>query len=522
MCESGVLAPRIPIYLTRLQTICDLILFDKFSGQASQMPPDGAFLHASKSSSRNPSWLTQQYNLPYFAAQSSAYSLDSGHAYPTDMPAPRMVTHTVDPSTLLHSQIPMHMLRAESFSESEAEVDNEGESDCNWDHQFDNDDAAGWRYHPGTIGIGIPDFDDTKIKGDMRDAAGLQVSVVMHARWVLKKRAAKQRGFWILYRRNYFGIQGSYQLKSLEDSSPDETLYLHRKNSKPEAIKTLFMCMRGVVDTEEGPEIKIVVFDAKRKPLHAGNEPPPIKPQRMKPLTEGSTKFYTESTGDRQDHMNVPMNHTFHRNQFRAATQNNGQRRTEQQYYHIVLELKAEIMVDGVPTLFTVASRISEPLVVRGRCPLSFKDKDKDKDGHTRDRGRKGRKQPRAGGGSGNKGGSTKQSQEEGQTKGQRKRASRSSSNKTGGCSRRSTRAASFNLPSLTYGTYGTRSRNTDTAPGSPQPNFGANGTVNRETIPRLDHKLLSLSGESWEGDWQWKRGDGPASEQHSKRFSKL
>lgn len=468
---------------------------DKLSGQASHMPPDGAFLHANKYSSRNPSWLAQ-HNLPPFSSHGSAYAHDNGHAYPADMPAPRMVTHTVDPSTLLRRQIPMPTVRAESFSESEDEVDNGGESDRGWGHQFDKDDADGWRYHPDTIGMGIPDFGHTKIKGDMRDAAGTQVPVVIHAHMVLKKPAARQRYCWILYRRNYFGIQGSYQLKPPEGSSSDENLYLHRRNAKPERIRALFMCMRGVVEAEEGPEIKIVVFNAKRKPLHPGKDPPPIEPQRMKPLTEGSTRFYTKSTGDRHDHLHVPMNHTFHRNQFRAATQNNGARRTEQQFYHILLELKAEIIVDGVPTLFTVASRMSESLVVRGRCPLSFKDKDED--GHTPGPDRKGRKTPRAGCGYGNRGGSTKRRKQEGQAKA----TGRASRTKTSG--RRSTRACS-RLPTLTYGT---RSRNTATTSGSPAASFGATGTVTRETIPGLDRKLLSFSRDGWEEDQVWDHAD--------------
>ena len=310
------------------------------------MPPDGAFLHSNDPLLRHPNRPAGQYDLPSFSAQESAYTLDSGHAYPRDMPTRRMLPPTMDPSRLLHRQSPMPAAQAESASESEAEMDDGGEPDPGWDWRLVRDDAAGWANHPDTIGLGNPHFYATKTKGDMRDAAGVQVPVLIHARFVLKKRAARQRNFWILYRRNYFGVQGSYHLEPLPGSSPKETLYLHRKNHKPKPIQALFMCMRGVVETEEGPEIKIVVFNAKRKPLHEGQDPPPIEPQRMKPLTEGSTKYYVESTGDRQDHMDVPMNHTFHRNQFRAATQNNGARRTEQQFYHILLELKAEIMVE--------------------------------------------------------------------------------------------------------------------------------------------------------------------------------
>ena len=481
-----VFTPSAHALLARLHELCNLIVLDKSSCPAPLMPPDSAYLNSFNPLLRNPSRLPGQFSLPRFPAQEDAYVINSRQTHPQDTLALPQFNATMDPSRLLQRQISIPTIQAESASESDVDMDDGGESDHGLDFQPEDDDAAGWGKHPDTIRLGTPDFHQTEIKGDMRDAAGVQVPVVIHARFVLKKKAARQQNFWILYRRNYFGVQGSYNLDPLPDSSPDETLYLYRDNHKPEPIRALLMCMRGVVESEEGPEIKIVVFNAKRKPLHEGKEPPPIEPQRMKPLTEGSSKYYAASTGDRQDHLNVPMNHTFHRNQFRAATQNNGARRTEQQFYHILLELKAEVDIDGAPKSFTVASKMSEALVVRGRCPLSFKDKD----GHTRGPDRKGRKSPRDGGSCGNRKGSTMQSLKEGQAKG----ASRASCNKTSGGSRRSTRGSS----NIT----GTRSTNTDFM--SPLPTYHANGTVDRETLPRLDRDLLILTREPKGEHPQW------------------
>ena len=493
MCKSRVFIPLVQVLPARLKELCDLIIFHEFSPQSSLMPLDGAFLHSISLPPRNQSRFTGQYDLPQYSAQQNAYTPDSGPAYPRDMPAPRMIPHTMDPSRLLYRQSPMPAIQAESASESELDMDNGGDSNRLWDGQSGDDDAAGWARHPDTVELGAPDFYEAKIKGDMRDSAGVRVPVTMHARFVLKKKAARQRNFWIIYRRNYFGVQGSYDLKPLRDLSTNETLYLYRDKYKPEPIRALFMCMRGVVESDEGPEIKIVVFNAKRKPLHEGKEPPPIQPQRMKPLTEGSTKHYVDSTGNRLDHLNVPMNHTFHRNQFRAATQNNGARRTEQQFYHILLELKAEVIVQGVPKLFTVASKMSKPLVVRGRCPLSFKKRDKDGPTHQPDC--KGRKRPRDGGGNGGRRCLKMQSQKEGQAKG----ANRGSCNKTRVTSRRSTQASSI-PPSLTCA----GSRSTNTNPMSPVATPHGDGTVNKETIPRLDRKLLTLTRECCEGDPPW------------------
>lgn len=410
-----------------------------------------------------------------------AYALDGGFAYPADLPAPPMLPRTMDPSTLLRGQIPMPTIRAASVSDSEVEMDSEGDSDGGAERQIDDGVVNDWENHPDIIRVGNPDFDRTKTFGNVRDFSGAQVVPKIHGRFVLKRKTPRHRAYWILYRRNYFGIQASYSLDSPLNPSPDERLYLHRDNHKPEPIKALFMCMRGVVETEDGPEISIVVFDAKRKPQHEGDEPPSIEPQRMKPSKERATKLYAKSTGDRLDNIKAPMNHTFPRNQFKSATQNNGARRSDQQTYHILLELKAEIVVNGLPQLITVASQMSDPLVVRGRCPLSFKFKDRE--GHTRYSDRRGKKarKPREKRLNANKGAPTKIRLEPRK----KKEASRGSCNTIS--NQRSTRTSS-QVPSLVYET---ESRSTATAPMSPLPTSCTNGGVDRQTIRSLDRKLV-------------------------------
>ena len=459
------------------------------------MPRDGMSVNSKYMHLQNPTWPSEQLPFTTFAVQSNAYAPDNRLAYPSNMPAPRMLPPlpTMDPSRLLHRPDSVLSIRAESVSDTDIEMDNGDESDHGRDHGFEDgkDDGGGWGIHPDTVALGRPHFGDTKSTGHLHDAAGFPVRADLRALFVLKKRAAKQRECWILYRRNYYGIQGSFDLHPSLDSSTEETLWLHGVNHEPKRVLAVYMRMRGVIDSETGPAIPIVVFNAKRKPLHPGDNPPPAPDrQRMKPTREGSTKLYVESTGDRADNINVPMNHTWPRNQFRAATQNNGSRRTEQQFYHVVVELMVEVIVDGSPESFVVASVISEPLVVRGRCPLSFKPKD----GHTRHPDRKGRKPPRDGGGHGKQRDST-QSQKEGRAKG----ASRGSCNKTGGSSRRSTRTSSH-LPSLTYGT----KSSINTTLVSPGSTFRASSIVNRETIPRLDRNLRTLAQEDWGNEPPW------------------
>ena len=429
----------------------------------------------------------RHHHLPPFPLQANAYGVDNGHAYPSNIVTSQVLAaSTLDPSTLLPKQVPMYAVRAGSDSESDDEIHCSGASDCDWDNQADYGEDRGWENHPETIGLGIPQFYGTKAKARMSDANGSWVTVTIIALLVLKRVVAQQKDYHILYRRNYFGVQASYTLVCVSESASNELLYLHLRNHERIPIQGLYMCMRGVMDTEEGPEIKIVVFNAKRKPLHHGRDPPPIEPQRMKPLKEGSSNYFSASTGSREDNMTVPMNHTFHRNQFRAATQNNGARRTDQQVYHILLELKAEVVVDGVTQLVTVASRMSEALVVRGRCPLSFQLNEHESEKNDPDA--KGNKFSR-GGAARNKKGSTAQSK-----KGKAKAASRKSCNKPDSSSRRATRASS-RLPSLTYGT-GSGSNNT--ALMTPQM-FRANGTLNSKTIPQLDERLRGLAPGSWE-----------------------
>ena len=461
-----------------------LTLFENPSLQNPYMIQDRYYGHPTLAPLQTPS---RQPGLPHFSSQANAYGVDNGRSYPSNIvPSQMVAASTLDPSILLHRQIPMYAVPEESDSDSDDEMDCADASDGGWDHQADDEKDRGWEDHPETIGMGIPKFYATKAKADMRDADGRTVVAMILALIVLKRAVAQQKDYHILYRRNYFGVQGSYTLNCLPESASDELLYLHPRDHEPIPIQGLYMCMRGVMDTEEGPEIKIVVFNAKRKPLHHGRDPPPIEPQRMKPLKEGSSHYFSASTGSREDNMTVPMNHTFHRNQFRAATQNNGARRTDQQVYHILLELKAEVVVDGVTQLVTVASRMSEPLVVRGRCPLSFQVSEHESEKNDPDP--KGKK-PSRGGAARSKKGSNTQSKIR-----KAKAASRKSCKKPDSSSRRATRASS-RLPSLSYGT-GSGSNNT--ALMTPQM-FHANGTLNSKTIPQLDERLRGLAPGQWE-----------------------
>jgi meiosis-specific transcription factor NDT80 len=74
-----------------------------------------------------------------------------------------------------------------------------------------------------------------------------------------------------------------------------------------------------------------------------------------------------------------PTSYTFDRIQFQKATANNGKRRAQQQYFHVVVRLEVNIGRPGMQDDWViVASRQSSPMVVRGRSPGHYKDTRRD------------------------------------------------------------------------------------------------------------------------------------------------
>ena len=77
------------------------------------------------------------------------------------------------------------------------------------------------------------------------------------------------------------------------------------------------------------------------------------------------------------------LQHIYERLQFQRATLNNGKRRAQQQYYHLVVELYADIGRGPRPEWHKISTKQSEAVVVRGRSPGHYKD-GKDRDANSR------------------------------------------------------------------------------------------------------------------------------------------
>ena len=184
---------------------------------------------------------------------------------------------------------------------------------------------------------------------------------------------------WTCYRRNYFSVACSYSLTPRTGSTP---LYLLRPSgaSMTESIQGFAMTIAAVVDGAGGKPVELVQHTPKR------DKGPQGKPERVKlnPHSAGSVGLYSGSgslggslgaaQGFEQPYSQGTAEQrtvaNFERIQFKSATANNGKRRAAQQYYHLIVELFADVAGSWVK----VATRISVPMVVRGRSPGHYQD----------------------------------------------------------------------------------------------------------------------------------------------------
>lgn len=218
---------------------------------------------------------------------------------------------------------------------------------------------------------------------------------------------------WTCYRRNYFSVSCHYTLEPPADGS---VLYIKRRNEKTEQIETkavqaLAVSLSASVDgsngktvdlvqhtpkRDKGPQLKVAhtkLFPNHKVPAHstsgtmasyqtpgygyhAASSPhtnnSPLLPFQM---IATDTKEIQEA---RSAGISLPAanatSHIFERIQFKNATANNGKRRAQQQYYHLIVELYADIRSDSSLSedWVKVAQRVSEQVVVRGRSPSHY------------------------------------------------------------------------------------------------------------------------------------------------------
>ncbi|KAF7917816.1 uncharacterized protein EAE97_011954 [Botrytis byssoidea] len=185
---------------------------------------------------------------------------------------------------------------------------------------------------------------------------------------------------WTCYRRNYFSCICSY---SLTPYYPDMSMHFVQTGTvHTYQVYGFAMCISAVVADNDGQSIDLVQHAPKRdkRPEKVRFDKVRLSPKKLQPglheglhpggdseLADPSRTVYDQNYG--QVHSLYPVKHTFERIQFKQATANNGKRRAAQQYYHLVVELWADVGSQAADRYIKIAYRKSVKLIVRGRSP---------------------------------------------------------------------------------------------------------------------------------------------------------
>jgi len=219
----------------------------------------------------------------------------------------------------------------------------------------------------------LPPFQPIHVLGVLRDAHGAAIDPDIIGS--LDKGFFRADDEWTCYRRNYFSCTCSYGFKggdgaSYQDPSPPMT-FVPAGSQTRHTVFGYAMALSAYVADEDGQAICLVQHTPKRE---RGPVSEPGK-ARLSPRRAG--EFSTRQASiDRRRTQDAgapfPTQHVFERVQFKHATANNGRRRGLQQYYHVRLELWAD--VGGLPSerWTMIAYRSSPRLVVRGRSPGNY------------------------------------------------------------------------------------------------------------------------------------------------------
>ena len=230
----------------------------------------------------------------------------------------------------------------------------------------------------------VPPFEKTKMIQPIYTGKGSEVRAEIHAK--IDKGFFKADQDWTCYRRNYFSVACYYTLQPPCDPA-SEPLFLRRASaSAPERIQSLAVCITARVNGEEGKVIELVQHTPKR------DKGPTSAPEKVKLLPHiPGTLGYPESSSSLSpasqlspDYEGVypptreqnPRLANFDRIQFKNATANNGKRRAAQQYFHLVAEMFAQLpsSQSSEGQWVKIATRMSAPMVVRGRSPGHYSD----------------------------------------------------------------------------------------------------------------------------------------------------
>jgi meiosis-specific transcription factor NDT80 len=239
-----------------------------------------------------------------------------------------------------------------------------------------------------------PPFDDTTVVHPVITSRHHQLTPDIAAS--IQKGFFQVDGKWTCYRRNYFTVSCSFSFRT---SSYDGQLYLQRhSNHQVEPINQFAISISAktaVMNNNQESEIRALVQHTPKRdkatesiPGKVTIQPAPTPSLASSAALSVNGNLYAHSQQlspsvlvdynanySSTQHQTPPISHTFERIQFQKATANNGKRRAQQQYFHIVVELSADVSRAGEsPHWVKIATKQSEPMVVRGRSPGHYKD----------------------------------------------------------------------------------------------------------------------------------------------------
>ncbi|KAI1177439.1 hypothetical protein F4777DRAFT_205442 [Nemania sp. FL0916] len=210
-------------------------------------------------------------------------------------------------------------------------------------------------------------------------AQGSGAHVKIDVQGIIDKGFFLSDGEWTCYRRNYFSCICSF---NLTPHYPNVSMqYLPTGSATPYQVFGFAMSISAIISDNSSQNIELVQHTPKR------DKGPTAKPDKVK-LWPKSSQHGSHALGLYPDHT-MPgssraiydggygqtgqgpfaTEHTFERIQFKQATANNGKRRAAQQYYHLIVELYADVGSHSGDQYIKIAERKSEKMIVRGRSP---------------------------------------------------------------------------------------------------------------------------------------------------------
>ena len=235
-----------------------------------------------------------------------------------------------------------------------------------------------------------PPFEDTTKVHALIDSSGRVIPVDVLAS--IPKGFFRVDDKWTCYRRNYFNVSCGFTYKT---HALDGCIFLQRYQQSEAVIEyAVSISARTAAANNSESEIRGLVQHTPKRDKATESVPtrhnvaasPAQSPSNNHVLSHNG--LYSNSSHlatclstslDAFGHsaaQSPQTSYTFERIQFQKATANNGKRRAQQQYFHVVVKLEVNVGGRGGRSdeWIVVATRQSHPMVVRGRSPGHYKD----------------------------------------------------------------------------------------------------------------------------------------------------